>query len=294
MQDSGIGFAVVHGFDAIESGTHMGDIDVVVDREPSQVIDVCRARWRDSGFFTILLWAYDIGGSTTAFVASSDLSQGVQLDMLFDPRGRGKYGIKSELLLADSEYKGRFSVVRSDKSTVYQIRKRHWKGQWGRVKSLAESLDDSERRHLVALARDIGSKVAADEVARILNGVRKPAAASLGWRLATMTRLMRRIFDPIGWWIHVDSGDREGAEATARLLADRMSGYIPHVAAGATPEGAVEFARWYLKSVASMRWRAGVFISWGEAGRARPDLRTPTADEGVSNLAHEMNLRFLA
>ncbi|MDN4484181.1 hypothetical protein [Demequina lignilytica] len=85
-------YALLHGSEQLLGNAPMSDVDVVVDRDPIKIV---RELARQQGELTpFLAWEYDTGALTTFWV-TSDLADGVQLDLICDPHGRGKYGLRT-------------------------------------------------------------------------------------------------------------------------------------------------------------------------------------------------------
>ncbi len=101
MRAAGVRFALLHGADRL-SGGEVSDVDLVVAEDPVSVVQRAAVSWQTRGLVPVVLWPYDIGGTATVFLATPDASEGVQLDLLHDPEGVGKYGVKSGALLASA------------------------------------------------------------------------------------------------------------------------------------------------------------------------------------------------
>lgn len=131
----GVDYAVLHNVDALLAGSKTSDIDLVVDRDPWEVI-ARLAENRDShGLWLTMPWAYD-HGSLTSFWLSQSCDDGVQLDLLADRKGRGRIGLLTEAALAD-KVQGREEPPHLSAVTeaVYTLSKRILKRD--RVRALA-------------------------------------------------------------------------------------------------------------------------------------------------------------
>jgi hypothetical protein len=255
LAESGVRFAVLHGYEHLETDS-ISDVDTVVDEDPRVILRKAEGHWRERGLFPIITWPYDIGATMTLFLATSDAAGGVQLDMLHDPKGVGKYGIQSAAMLRHVEQRPLAPTVDRAARLVYLWQKRVAKDQAERLDSLREEAIGVDPATLEATAREI-------------TGSPEPAWGLLGGRIlskprpqpsgtASLSRLVGRLRHPIGVWVHV-SHDYVGDELTRRL-----AGHLVVVRRGDLPSWMRQWW-WYPVSVAPVRYRAGVYISVGQA-----------------------------
>ena len=123
LRDAGAKFAVLHDYEQLESD-QISDVDIVVGQDPRTVIRATERCGAERGLLPIILWPYDIGGTVTLFLATPDARDGVQLDMLHDPDGVGRYGVRSEILLQFVEERPIAPVVDSAARLLYLWQKR--------------------------------------------------------------------------------------------------------------------------------------------------------------------------
>ena len=120
-------FAGLHGFERFESD-NLSDIDIVVGSNPRAVVRVAESSWRRRGLLPIVLWPYDVGGTHTVILATPNAKDCVQLDMLYDVNGRGRYGVRSDALLASRGPGTVAPTVSEVARLVYLWQKRQLKG----------------------------------------------------------------------------------------------------------------------------------------------------------------------
>lgn len=95
-----VDYAVLHNADALVAGSQTSDIDLVVAGDPWEVIARLVDERSSHGLVLAMLWEYD-RCSLTSFWISGSCDDGIQLDLLADPRGRGRYGLLTVAALAD-------------------------------------------------------------------------------------------------------------------------------------------------------------------------------------------------
>jgi len=284
---AGIEFALLHGAKALQSGEAFSDLDTVVDRPPEQVISACLQGWEQMGLRPVILWAYDIGGTKTVFLTTSDASSGVQLDLLFDPTGRGKYGVRSSRLLGHVEHlDDGLPVVSEPARLIYLFQKRRRKAQSERVEGMLARARTLDRAILAEVSRDVtGSTDILDGLDGEIRPLpRRPAIAHLG-------RAVQRIRRPVGFWAHVEE------QGIAKEAARRFGAFLAASGAGLLPNR-IARCSWYLREVAPVRLRAGVFVSWGSSqdGWPAPDVvvaRTD-AESSIGEIVSAMARRVVA
>jgi hypothetical protein len=262
MADEGVRFAVLHQSERLQAGEIDSDIDLVVADPPAVVMSRLRVLLARLGLAPILVWPYDAGATRGVFLARADLTEGLQLDLLHDPTGLGKYGIRSAAALAES-VSGRWPALAADAETAYRIRKRLLKGPPASVQSLVDGVGDPAA--VVAAAARIMTPRAAESVTRAL--------ARRSWRARSATPLpirwrrgWRRLRRPVGAWVHLVNG----SEGQADELRRRLARILPR--AEARPAG----AEWWRQPVITRR-RPAVILTWGGTVSG-PDVRVAESD----------------
>lgn len=264
MEEAGIGFAVIHGVDRLSSDD-ISDVDLVVACTPAQVMRKTDSLWRSDGLVPVLFWPYDIGGTATIFLSTLDAREGVQLDMLYDIHGLGKYGIRSDDLLARSSIDDDLAASSDPDRLVYLWKKRSLKREVERLADLrkkARSLDSDEVYE--ASSRLTGSRSTAEELLNVGIGLRP--SFSLRGSVERLWRMIRRAISHVGFWAHVEN------QETARILANRMARFLVTVWTGPVPS-ALWQPIWFVSTVLPVRIRPGLCITTGKPPRViRPDL----------------------
>lgn len=285
---AGVEFAVLHGYEYLETD-RISDVDVVVGQDPRTVIRAAEAYWREAGLTPIILWPYDIGSTAAVFLATRDARDGVQLDMLHDPDGIGRYGVRSDVLLRFVEVRPLAPVVEETARLLYLWQKRTAKGEIHRLGPLRREAIGKEPERLESMSREITGSVRA---ARGLIGaqpVSEPSRPSAV--LARLSRIANRLRHPSGAWVHVTS-DEVGIE-----LAYRLSRHLVTARCEALPSPLRQLP-WYLVEVAPVRFRPGVYISVGPRPRfvVKPDFEivADDVDQAGAELVEALTTRTMA
>lgn len=233
------------------------------------------------GLSPILLSQYDAGETSFLFCANEDGSEGVQLDMLYDPKGRGVLRLPSAPLLDGVCKRGPLVVssVTEEVELVYLWRKALFKRQAARLQTL----------------RQRAARLNADLVVRTsqrLTGATKDGDWLLSDRpvnykvrssvnlIAQFPRLIERVLSPSGFWVHIPGENRElAADLMMRFERILLETHGFELSAS-TSHAAVQYARGALL----MRRRAALVVTWGSSARlpATPDLvNLEVADQDV-------------
>ena len=259
MREAGVAFALLHGLERLRQD-QLSDVDIVIAENPGAVVRRSMASWLTRGMMPVVVWPYDIGGTATVFLATPDASEGVQLDMLHDPAGVGKYGIKSGALLASAGSSASVPTVSDIASLIYQWQKRTVKRQAARLDELTRLALAVDARELLAMSEAVtGSSRAAERMLRS-----EPASrAGSSHPLLQGSRLAQRVVRPIGFWAHTAQAEI-GVE-----MARRMSRFLVGATTQPTPP-LVRQPAWWATAVMPIRLRPGVFVSTGPLPRWRP------------------------
>jgi len=285
MRAAGVRFALLHGADRL-SGGEVSDVDLVVGEDPVSVVRRAAVSWQTRGLVPVVLWPYDIGGTATVFLATPDASEGVQLDLLHDPEGVGKYCVRSGALLASASQNAALPTVSAAASLVYQWRKRTAKRDAARLGDLTRLAGTIDPRELLAASGAVtGSPAAAQHMLEGRPGLR---ARRPYHPLRRVSRLRQRLASPVGFWAHTPQA-KIGTE-TAR----RFSRFLVCAASQPTPS-LIRQPAWWAATVMPTRLRPGVFVSHGPLPRWRaPDavLTGSSPDEAAQQLTSAMNVRL--
>lgn len=132
-------YLVLHNASDIAEGRPISDVDTIVKCQPWKVIAKLLEEQSNLGLSLVMTWEYDFG-ALTSFWMSSDGSNGVQLDLLKDSDGRGRYGLRTDRAFhfADtSEWPPRLS---RPAMLVYLLSKRIAKGDIDRARDVVREL----------------------------------------------------------------------------------------------------------------------------------------------------------
>lgn len=254
MTSSGVQFALLHDSSRLAS-EDISDLDVVVDGPPGAMVKASAEAWQACGLRVILAWRYDIGGTTTVFLATSDARDGVQLDLMYDPDGVGKYGVRSPVLLASADSDASPPSISETANLVYRWRKRTVKMQPDRLAEIQREAADLDRESeiLDASAALTGSHATGLQI--VGRSIPSPAPAS-PHPILEARRLLRRALRPIGTWAHAPS------HVTAAAIADRFGRFLVHADVTRVPRSPSR-SWWWLRTVVPTVLRPGLVMSWG-------------------------------
>lgn len=285
LVDCEIALALLHVSDLPANEAPFSDVDLVVGVPPRTILSLAAESWAARGLHPIIAWPYDVGGTMSVFLASPDARDGVQLDMLYDLRGLGRYGIRSDGALTMSEPGDFVPTLAEPARLVYLWRKRGVKADPRARESLqkrARSIDSHAlERASIALT---GSPGVADE---ILGRARSKSSRPPRAVLARLERMYARSKHPVGFWVHTES------TVVATELERRLSRILRPVAIG-SPPGRLARPFWYVGRVASVRFRPGVFISVGPGCPGGVDAKVGgDPDAAARELVHHMKRRLI-
>ena len=284
LVEAGLPLALLHDTGLPDDDDSVSDIDLVVGIPPATILSLAGPAWSARGLFPIIAWPYDVGGTMSLFLASADVRDGVQLDLLHDPRGGGRYGIRSSAALAASLPGPDAPVLAEPARIVYLWRKRTEKGDDLALRELrtrALDLDQGDLRRMSASLT--GSESVADEIRGDIPPRRTGRIRMMRSRLR---RAIPRLVEPVGFWAHTESAE------VAEELKVRLSRFLTPVGTGQLP--GLAMPAWYLTKVAPVRLRPGVFISYGAGTPGRADgLIGSDPETAASSLVQLMAQRFV-
>jgi hypothetical protein len=269
LASTGVPYAVLHGEDRIADGRAESDVDLAIGCPPHQVLRSLAPMLAVSGLVLGLVWPHDVGALTSVWLSCPG-PDGVQLDLVCDPEGHGRSGVRTDALL-ERRIRGRY-WWRLDGRTerLYLLAKRaDTPEQPASVRLL--DLDAADRRALVRLSGGVLADWRRSRIVQLLDGEAdgsEPRSAAADCRPTARTWLLRarrrlgRVPRGVGCWVTV-AGDRSGERKAAlhaafgRVLprARLLEGLPPTVVLAAHLE----------------RRRAGLAISRPVPG-VRPDL----------------------
>lgn len=284
MRSAGVTFALLHGAERF-SEERLSDVDVVTDRDATSVISASAADWWERGLRPVVSWPYDLGG-TSVFLSTRDASDGVQLDLMFDPGGRGTYGLRSPALLATAAVEDGLQQVSPEATLLYQWRKRTAKGQHERLRELREGRNTIDRDGLLVLSEALTGSA---EIAREILGELPPGSVRQPLHPGReLSRLFGRARRPIGFWAHASSRE------IAVTVSSRFGRFLVSTSSTKTPPP-VRQPVWWLRKVLPFRLLPSLVMSWGRLpAPLAPDavLRAQQPDEAATELTAVMAARF--
>jgi hypothetical protein len=286
MKEAGARFALLHGRERLLEGI-VSDIDMVVGEHPTAVVQRSAAVWGSRGLMPVMVWPYDVGGTATVFLATPDATEGVQLDLLYDLNGIGRYGVKSPPLLSTADSSEAIPSVSDAASLIYQWQKRTVKRDEARLAALTELANGMDRRALLLASEAItGSR---DPACRMLEGrpvfLRPRFNRHLGRR---GIRLVRRVARPVGFWAHASES------AIGAGLTSLFSRFLVRARTQPTPS-VLRQPAWWLTSIQPIRLRPALIVSTGKLARwGTPDvvLGAPSTVGAARQLTAAMAARF--
>jgi hypothetical protein len=258
------------------------DVDIAVDRRAEEVLQLLEPGLVRAGIVAALVWPYDVGGGASCFFARADGSGGAQLDMLYDPHGRGRYGLRTSQIIADRKKGERYPVPEQLDRLLYAIVKSRLKGKHDQVRADVERVEAAAGTEMaLTRAKQLFSPAVASLVRKLLD--QRPArkiARPTRW-VRSVLRIAGRLRRPIGYWVEI-IGPSSQAKELAEELEARLSRWLVVAGSGARPQSS-RTPVWWLTRVAPVRWRAGTFVSWSERARSalQADLTLPIADIDV-------------
>lgn len=258
LAGSGARIAVLHREAEAAQGKVTSDIDLIADARGIELVARSYASIRRLGLNLVSVWEYD-WRSTTLVFATDTADAGVQVDVVCDPRGNGKYRLRTERLLDRSVLGVRWPTLHPEDAAEYLLIKGSVKGQASRV--------IAARARLHALGSVAGSSQFTPD--------------GLPWRLRrqalTLIRFLRRVFNQPGYWVRVED------EAVAADAAAVFARFMPHAVAGT-----ISLKR--LPRMLRLRWTSGVCFLHGrtivpvDLSLGRVDA-TDATNQAVSSMA---------
>lgn len=128
VDDTGVEWVLLHGEDKLLTGRLSSDLDIAVGTAPINVVKHLVSRAKLSGLRLCLLWPYDNWSLTTLWI-SPDYSRIAQLDLVFDPRGDAKYGLKTAEAISRRVRGKSWPILHPDDELAYKLSKMLVKGQ---------------------------------------------------------------------------------------------------------------------------------------------------------------------
>lgn len=135
LEATHVPYAILHREADAANGVIDSDVDVAVGRPATEVALNIASAVRHAGVGLALIWPYD-SNSLTTFWLTRDCKAGAQLDLLNDPDGEGRYGIRTDAALRRAERGARWLRLPPEIEALYLLSKRWVKGDIGRIGGL--------------------------------------------------------------------------------------------------------------------------------------------------------------
>lgn len=288
LERVGVSFAVLHREGATAHGLATSDVDIVADRPAVEALRAVTPSLVSEGLAPIMVWPYDLGGTASIFFSVEDASAGAQIDILYDPKARGQYGLRSESALAVARQGERWHRLSSPHETAYLVRKRAAKGERSELVRMATEVADVQE--VLRAAGEIFTDESVEVVRKwSVDPNTTPLAAPRPRRLG---RVLKRIRFPVGFAIVMEGEVEEGVEE----ISNRFSKFLPLVTLQPCPKPGPGRLSWYATDVGPVRWRAGLVIAVGKSiGSFLPfDLHASASSIRPSAVVDAMSARVTA
>lgn len=288
LVEVGVPFAVLHGEAEVVVGETSSDLDVVVGCAPERAVVAIGPALKEQGLRLIVAWPYDVCTLTT-FWCDAACWRGLQLDMLCDPGGRNRYGVRSPELLARTVPGTRWPRLDPVDELVYLLRKRQVKGDGARFADLLN------RARTVGVDRVLtrADEVLAPPAARVL----RAAVVSARVEAEPMSvrrnarRYVSRLRRPVGFWAHLRGAAASAAGEVARRFDAVLVGASTVELSRPAAASPMAVAR-----ILTARLRPALVVSTGVTPKwPRPDLvvdEIGSVDEVCGRLVAAMERRL--
>lgn len=217
----GVPAALLHGDDEIAEGRTDSDLDLIFRPPLRAAIHAVECAAKRINLAPLLFWVYDVNSVTLLFgnVASGGLEGAVQVDVVADPEGLGKYAIRTDIVLSASlPGQSSLTLAKLDEA-LYLWRKGTAKGQAQRQAEALKTI----YQHSEAGARARATHIFADGITPFGRGSFLPRLCrALRRASASVRRLHFRLSVPMGITVEVPSRQ-------VKRLTEGLSTAIPSV-----------------------------------------------------------------
>ena len=127
LSAAAIEVVVMHNEDLIGTPELTSDVDVALSVPVSVVLELLEPRLKEQGIIPAIIWTYDLGGGASVFFTSMNGIVGAQIDILHDVNGDGRYGLRSDQIIAMRQQGIRYQVPSLLDQLLYELVKSHIK-----------------------------------------------------------------------------------------------------------------------------------------------------------------------
>ena len=268
------------------------DVDIVCSVPADDLVRLATEKWQSVGLQAVAIWEYDVEGTAGVFLANDDATEGVQLDVLHDPRGMGRYRLQTGPLLERSSWKNEIPRISPADELIYLWQKRTSKGQLEQVENLRRRATEIDPGPLLTASTTITGSARAFNQLTGSSQIRRPIRhRQTHGLILDAARRVERLIRPRGFWVHSTSG------AVGDNIASRLGRFLRIVNRSELPAGTVAGAISWATKVKSTLLRGGTAVTTGKQGAwwRQPDYVATGADPDRASigLVHAMNRRVL-
>lgn len=281
---------VLHGYSALSSGEVRSDVDLAVGKHPLDLLTRLLSELQGSGLSVLQIARVDYG-QWVAFVSDIAGSSAAHLDLLCDPQGRGKLGLRTDRLISSGSVGTELGIRRTSDhaEALFVLAKRREKQQLTSAQAILDDRIVPDSRLAITLARGWFSPFVARQLAADITNRRATCSTrSLPHRLRTGWRYVARLRSPVSppLYILTDESDSHLELQKVIEVFDRflVGACVVHPAHHHAHRPAVAFRR------ALLRRRPGLVVIEGRPPRyaGRPPIRLSTSETLVPRLVEEL------
>jgi hypothetical protein len=266
LEAANVDYALLHGASSFNDDS-ISDVDLAVSSFDIKRLALFLQTAQDCGYQPLVAWQYDLRAITTFFM-TSDFREGVQLDILADPHGYSRHGIRTDVLVQTSYVDRGIRQAEPLDSWLYQISKRWLKGQDRELEMLLATRK-WDIAAVVTRAQELFRTDRAAEVSALIGGYRPSVRQPISWHCRNIVRIAGRLRRPCGAWFHLEG---QISAHAAELLADRLETVLLRASAHGVTRRQLAIRLGLFGSMGLDRWKATGLVTFGVA----PLLRTPS------------------
>lgn len=288
LAEAGVEFALLHGRSRLLDNQPVSDIDVTIGIGSREALVLLGPVLEKADLSPVILWPYDVADTVTVLLSNHDATAGAQLDLLYDPGGVGKYGLRSGAALRTAAPSREWPELEPMAQLLYLIRKRHWKGENDRLGELVGLARREPPQVIRKTAFSLFHPVVARQITQVIGRFPDvdPPRRTIVYRLRRFVQRIARVRRPIGFW-----GELRGPAATeevARRVASRFAAFLPSARVTHRPLSTAPTISWWVTTVLPNRMRPNLIVSLADGGRPLwpvPDLVVETEGLDADRIA---------